>query len=180
MTPCQNCATPLPPYTLMCQRCGVWGIESGGGPTGTVSKSKVTTLDNVAASSVERLVCGKFWDAIWGGGIVPSSTTLLTGAPGQGKTTLLLGISSAIAKLTGRFADFLSAEMSPGEIRLTADRLQIPNLDRFVVLQSSSGGGALIDSELLQFYAAGIVRRRLAQRLAWKGYPRPSGHMRSI
>jgi predicted ATP-dependent serine protease len=59
-------------------------------------------------------------------------------------------MSSAIAKLTGRFAYYLSAEQSPGEIRLTADRLQIPNLDRFVVLQSSSGGGAEVDSELLQ------------------------------
>jgi predicted ATP-dependent serine protease len=61
----------------------------------------------------------------------------------------MLQLASRFAELSGKRSYFLSAEQSPGEIRLTADRLQIGNLDRFRVL-SALGGGADVDPELLK------------------------------
>jgi hypothetical protein len=64
-------------------------------------------------------------------------------------TTGLIQILSSLATLTGRRAYLLSAEQGPGDLRLTADRLQLPNLERFRVL-SEFGVGAEIDEELLK------------------------------
>jgi hypothetical protein len=64
-------------------------------------------------------------------------------------TTMLLQVASLFAQLSGKRAYFLSAEQSPGEIRMTAERLQISNLNQFRVM-SEFGAGADIDKALLR------------------------------
>lgn len=134
----------------MCRYCGYWTSSDTGAITG-VNEQKVVMLDAVEAVSIERIQTGGVWDQALGGGIVPSSAVLAGGAAGQGKTTMLLQIASAIARIRGRKSYFFSAEQAPGEIKLTAERLQIPNMQDFLVL-ASFGSGADIDEELLKKY----------------------------
>ena len=83
--------------------------------------------------SVKRISVGQPWDECFGGGIVSTSSILFGSSPGGGKTVSLLQLSSEIAKATGRWAHYITAEQSPTNITLVAERLNISNLDRFKV-----------------------------------------------
>ena len=147
---CRNCGDLLPYSKVLCRKCGHFTPNDGGSLIGSVSKAKTTTLDQVAAETVARATVGEPWDECWGGGgIVWASSTLVGGPPGSGKTTGMIQILSKLAELTGRRSYMLSAEQSPGDIRITAERLCIPNIDRFRVL-SEFGVGADVDEELLK------------------------------
>ncbi len=62
-------------------------------------------------------------DRVLGGGLVDSSVVLLSGEPGIGKSTLLLQISSELAK--NRKVLYVSGEESKGQLKLRAERLGI-------------------------------------------------------
>lgn len=72
--------------------------------------------DNRAATGIAEL------DRVLGGGLVPGSVILLGGEPGAGKSTLLLQAADALAA-GGRTVLYVSAEESPGQVRLRAERL---------------------------------------------------------
>jgi DNA repair protein RadA/Sms len=61
-------------------------------------------------------------DRVLGGGLVPSSVTLIAGEPGIGKSTLLLQMLAAMAR-QGRRTLLVSAEESPTQVRMRAMRL---------------------------------------------------------
>ena len=61
-------------------------------------------------------------DRVLGGGFVPGAVVLLGGEPGAGKSTLLLQAADALAS-GGRTVLYVSAEESPGQVRLRAERL---------------------------------------------------------
>ena len=74
-------------------------------------------------------------DRVLGGGIVPGSVTLIGGDPGIGKSTLVL---QALAELSASgTALYVSAEESPGQIRLRADRMKIRS-DQLLILPATS------------------------------------------
>ena len=62
-------------------------------------------------------------DRVLGGGLVASSVVLLSGEPGIGKSTLLLQISSNLAK--SRTVLYVSGEESKGQLKLRAERLDV-------------------------------------------------------
>ncbi len=61
-------------------------------------------------------------DRVLGGGLVPGSLVLLGGAPGIGKSTLTNMVLGHLAEL-GRPTLYVSAEESPEQVRLRAERL---------------------------------------------------------
>lgn len=61
-------------------------------------------------------------DRVLGGGLVPGSVTLVGGEPGIGKSTLLLQVLALLAA-AGHRCLLVSAEESPGQVRLRAERL---------------------------------------------------------
>ncbi len=61
-------------------------------------------------------------DRVLGGGIVPGSLILLAGAPGVGKSTLLLQAAAALAR-DGSPAIYVSAEESARQVALRAERV---------------------------------------------------------
>jgi DNA repair protein RadA/Sms len=80
-------------------------------------------LADVAAVAHDRFLTGiGELDNVLGGGIVPGSLVLMGGAPGIGKSTLT---TMALANLlaSGRKTLYVSAEESPAQIRLRAERL---------------------------------------------------------
>jgi len=62
---------------------------------------------------------------VLGGGLVPGSLVLIGGDPGIGKSTLILQVVAGIAAEHGPVL-YVSAEESPQQIKLRADRLGVP------------------------------------------------------
>ncbi len=78
-------------------------------------------------------------DRVLGGGFVPGSVTLVGGEPGIGKSTLMLQVLSAVAR-HGRRGLLVSAEESPSQVRLRAQRLDslVPNV--WMVTETTMAG----------------------------------------
>jgi DNA repair protein RadA/Sms len=92
-------------------------------PVATPPSRSARQIRTVPLDSEERAATGiGELDRVLGGGFVAGSVTLLHGEPGAGKSTLLLQAADALAQ-TGRTVLYVSAEESPGQVRLRADRL---------------------------------------------------------
>jgi DNA repair protein RadA/Sms len=80
-------------------------------------------LGEVGSAPVARLHTGiGELDRVLGGGLVPGSLVLLGGAPGIGKSTLTNMVLGHLAA-AGRRTLYVSAEESPEQVRLRAERL---------------------------------------------------------
>jgi DNA repair protein RadA/Sms len=87
-------------------------------------------LAEVGAAPVARLSTGiGELDRVLGGGLVPGSLVLLGGAPGIGKSTLTNMVLGHLAG-AGRRTLYVSAEESPEQVRLRAERLDAVPADR--------------------------------------------------
>ncbi len=85
--------------------------------------ARATPITEVATGGFERLpVEGEEFSRVLGGGLVPGSLVLMGGDPGIGKSTLLLAAGVKFAMETGTVL-YISAEESPQQIRLRAERL---------------------------------------------------------
>lgn len=150
MSSCKDCGAMLDYGKMLCQKCGGWtAVDREIGTLGAVSKGKTIMLNEVDAVSVARISIGGVWDDAWGGGLVPTSTTLMGGSPGAGKTTGLLQIASQVAAVTGKTSYYFSAEQAPGELKMTVDRLQLEHVNHIRVIREF-GIGAEIDEGLLK------------------------------
>lgn len=144
MTKCTSCKTSLVVGKMRCPACGTWNTGSrpteapdGAETDGTVVLAKVTSAD------ATRVCVGQF-NPIWGGGIVATSTTLLGGEPGAGKSTAVLQILDTILEgLPVREAIYVAAEECLPEIRLRADRLEVANQDRIRMIAAMKGADNL-------------------------------------
>jgi DNA repair protein RadA/Sms len=99
-------------------------------------------------------------DSLGQGGMTPSTTMLLTGTPGAGKTTLCLQMADAITA-QGNIAIFNSAEESKFQIRKVAKRLNLKHgfiwgeitnvsqLLKFTAQEWKKGG---LDKQIFLFY----------------------------
>ena len=85
-------------------------------------------------------------DRVLGGGLVPSSVTLMAGEPGIGKSTLLLQLLAGMAG-SGRRCLLVSAEESPAQVGRRAARLALDCDDVFVLGETDLGTirGAMVD-----------------------------------
>ncbi len=82
-------------------------------------------LAEVGSAPVARLSTGiGELDRVLGGGLVPGSLVLLGGAPGIGKSTLTNMVLGHLAA-TGHRTLYVSAEESPEQVRLRAERLDL-------------------------------------------------------
>lgn len=92
-------------------------------PAPSVPTRQARQIRSVALDSDQRTPTGiGELDRVLGGGLVPGSVILLGGEPGAGKSTLLLQAADALAA-GGRTVLYVSAEESPGQVRLRAERL---------------------------------------------------------
>ena len=71
-----------------------------------------------------------------GKGFVYQSIGLLGGAPGIGKSTLILQILGRLTKLKKKVL-YVSGEESASQIKLRAQRLEIPQEDIFIIIENS-------------------------------------------
>jgi DNA repair protein RadA/Sms len=122
---CNNCGTTYSRWQGKCDSCGSWNtidaeeppqFFGGKKPRNTIAQP----LAEVIADQDDRFVTSvNEIDAVFGGGIVSGSVSLLAGAPGIGKSTLML-------QLMQRFPGtvlYISGEESPNQIKKRASRL---------------------------------------------------------
>ncbi len=135
---CTECGNETPKWQGQCPACGAWNTiveqpaeakkkaaaapRSGGGLRVPMSRPKL--LSEVEATRELRFETGMSeLDRVLGGGAVKGSLVLVGGAPGIGKSTLMLQICDNLC----RFAKvlYVSGEESERQIKLRAERLHI-------------------------------------------------------
>jgi len=137
---CQSCGALYPRWQGKCDQCQAWNslievrLSSSSKSKKTVaSPSKAQKLSDISTDSTQRVSTsiGQL-DLVLGQGLVPGSVTLLGGEPGIGKSTLSLQLAMNTAQ-TGLSVLYISAEESPSQIQLRAQRLGTAPESLFVV-----------------------------------------------
>jgi DNA repair protein RadA/Sms len=129
---CQACGYRASGWLGRCPECGGWSTlveETVGLPTGGKKRAAarrgapLAALGEIETDAVERTSTGIApLDRVLGGGLVRGGTVLLAGEPGIGKSTLLLQVAAHLVA-AGRSVAYVSAEESPRQLRLRAERL---------------------------------------------------------
>jgi DNA repair protein RadA/Sms len=127
---CSSCERPSAQWSGRCAACGDWGTV-GEHPAGTAvvrargggSELRLMTL---APDPEEHRISTGFphVDRVLGGGLVPGSVVLLAGAPGIGKSTLLLQLGARLIA-AGHSCLLASAEEARGQVAARAQRLGV-------------------------------------------------------
>lgn len=132
---CEVCGHTEPKWLGHCPGCGAWGSmreepaeAARAGKAATAVAAATETSEAVPIGEVAADERGRFCtgvgelDRVLGGGLVPGSVALVAGEPGAGKSTLLLQAADALAG-AGHDVLYVTAEESPSQVRLRADRL---------------------------------------------------------
>ncbi|OGS17988.1 MAG: DNA repair protein RadA [Elusimicrobia bacterium RIFOXYA2_FULL_40_6] len=134
---CQSCGHSSQKWLGKCPDCNQWNSfveETSFKSTDQLARrltnfsSNVVELDKISVPEVDRFSTGiKEFDRILGGGIMPSSLILLGGAPGIGKSTLMLQTADKIvtSNIKPIKVFYVSGEESLEQIKNRAERLGI-------------------------------------------------------
>ena len=138
---CQNCGTVTPRWSGRCGSCGAWNtlveeIQEKRTRKQNTRAAVITTLAGDLQDTV-RLESGiDEFDRVTGGGITPGSALLIGGAPGIGKSTLLLQVAAALATQDTTCV-FVSGEEAIGQLRLRARRLGLQKAPVHLTVETS-------------------------------------------
>ncbi len=131
---CTSCGNESPKWTGQCNACGAWNtmVEHVEKPN-PVSRGKTVSvgasampqkLRDVDTANELRFTTGMGeLDRVLGGGAVVGSLVLVGGAPGIGKSTLLLQICDSLC--ADRKVLYVSGEESERQIKLRAQRIGV-------------------------------------------------------
>ena len=131
---CTNCGNESPQWMGKCPGCGAWNTmtEHKEAPVKAAKTAAVRTgperrpkrLREIVSGSEQRFSTGLGeLDRVLGGGAVKGSLVLVGGAPGIGKSTLLLQICGALCE-TGTVL-YVSGEESESQLKMRSERLSI-------------------------------------------------------
>lgn len=146
---CTECGNELPKWAGQCPACKAWNtiVEQ---PAETKRKNSVAAataverqgrskprlMDEVETTQELRFQTGmNELDRVLGGGAVQGSLVLVGGAPGIGKSTLMLQICQNLC----RFAKvlYVSGEESERQIKLRAERLGVSGQQLYLLAETS-------------------------------------------
>ena len=142
---CTSCGNETPKWVGKCPGCGAWNtleehIEKPTAPGRAKSapvglSRKPQLIDQVDCDDEIRFSTGMDeLDRVLGGGAVAGSLVLVGGAPGIGKSTLLLQICGSLCK--ERSVLYISGEESERQLKLRAQRLGVSS-DRLYILSET-------------------------------------------
>jgi len=151
---CQSCGYQAYRWLGKCPECGAWNsfVEEIDTKSSVKSSRKSTAvpypIESIKEEDHKRIVTGiNEFDRVLGGGIVPGSVALIGGAPGIGKSTLLLQICSSLIN-KGMTVLYVSGEESLSQIKSRAVRIGI------------TGGNLLLASETDTDDIAGLIENQ--------------------
>ena len=142
---CTSCGNETPKWQGRCPGCGAWNtleehIEKpavvGRPKPAPVGTSRIPQrLSDVDTDSEIRFSTGMGeLDRVLGGGAVAGSLVLVGGAPGIGKSTLLLQICNCLCQ--GRTVLYVSGEESERQLKLRAVRLGVTTEQLYILSES--------------------------------------------
>ena len=144
---CTECGSESPRWSGRCTVCGAWNsmVEQAAERPSKNSKMsrvkapvKVSRITDMQADEEIRFSTGMGeLDRVLGGGAVKGSLVLVGGAPGIGKSTLMLQICQQL----GKFAKvlYVSGEESTRQLKLRAERLHVDSENLFVLSETRLG-----------------------------------------
>lgn len=142
---CTACGNETPKWVGRCPSCGAWNsleehiekpvvvARAKASPLGMSRKpQKIIQLDTDAEIRFSTGM-GEL-DRVLGGGAVAGSLVLVGGAPGIGKSTLLLQICNSLCQ--GRTVLYISGEESERQLKLRAIRLGVAPEELFILSET--------------------------------------------
>ena len=141
---CAECGNETSNWAGRCPACGAWNtlqevtIETGSGKKSAVSAraaaGKAKPLSELDTSEEIRFATGiSEFDRVLGGGAVAGSLVLVGGAPGIGKSTLLLQMCASAGN--GRKILYVTGEESQRQLKLRAMRLGVDGENIYVLAE---------------------------------------------
>ena len=154
---CSECGNETANWAGKCPSCGAWNtltelkIDSRAGRsnayTKTRSMSKPKKISELDMSAEIRFSTGiAELDRVLGGGAVVGSLVLVGGAPGIGKSTLLLQMCGCVD--SGRKILYVTGEESERQLKLRAVRLGVDNAEIYVLAETDINSIASCIDEL--------------------------------
>lgn len=139
---CTACGNETPKWQGKCPACGAWNTieehveRSAKANSAPVGLSKTPQkLQDVQHGHECRFDTGMGeLDRVLGGGAVAGSLVLVSGAPGIGKSTLLLQICNSLCQ--GRSVLYVSGEESEHQLKMRAQRLRVLRDNLFVLSET--------------------------------------------
>lgn len=145
---CQECGFESLKWMGRCSSCGKWNtmVEEVKEVASKGTKSLVNISEKI--NSLKKISDIKSGDKqrfdteiielnrVLGGGLVKGSLTLISGAPGIGKSTLLLQTANNMCKKYGKVL-YVSGEESEEQIKIRGDRLGVTAEDLYIVAETN-------------------------------------------
>lgn len=142
---CTACGNESPKWQGRCSACGAWNtmqehvekpVPAGKAKSAPVGQSrKPQRIHEVDCDAEIRFSTGiGELDRVLGGGAVEGSLVLVGGAPGIGKSTLLLQICNSLC--SGRKVLYVSGEESERQLKLRAQRLGVSPEDLYILSET--------------------------------------------
>ena len=142
---CTSCGNESPRWMGRCPGCGAFNtmeehiekpVPTGRAKAAPVGQSRIPQrLREVRSDGEIRFSTGMGeLDRVLGGGAVAGSLVLVGGAPGIGKSTLLLQICNSLCK--GRKVLYISGEESERQLKLRAERLKVDPDDLYILSET--------------------------------------------
>ena len=146
---CTECGNETPKWSGRCPACGAWNTiveqqgSAGKGKKNTSSSGKTPlhTVKAIPLTEIEttdelRFSAGmKELDRVLGGGAVKGSLVLVGGAPGIGKSTLMLQICQTLCAFSKVL--YVSGEESVGQLKMRARRLGVAGENLYVLSETN-------------------------------------------
>ena len=145
---CTECGNETAKWAGRCPSCGAWNtIVEQAAPkeavkgkryTEMMPRTKARQIDDLEVAEELRFSTGmRELDRVLGGGAVKGSLVLIGGAPGIGKSTLMLQICGQLSKTSKVL--YVSGEESPRQLKMRADRLAVSSGNLFVLAETCLG-----------------------------------------
>lgn len=141
---CTNCGNETPRWQGRCPSCGQWNTLEEYTPTVKSSAHSAVRVPNAQPKRLTEIQSGtelRFGtgmgelDRVLGGGAVRGSLVLVSGAPGIGKSTLLLQICAQISR--EQCILYVSGEESESQLKLRAERLGVKSDALYLLCETS-------------------------------------------
>lgn len=146
---CQNCGGQSRKWLGQCTDCGEWNtlVEERFRPSaasaaassfsGMYQAVSPVAFDGIESQDESRTASGiEEFDRVLGGGIVAGSLVLIGGAPGIGKSTIVLQIANQLSN-DGMKVLYISGEESERQIKMRGERLGISAENLFLLPETN-------------------------------------------